>query len=534
MKNKLLTLLKIQLKMSFMSGSGANTKRRGGKMKPGAYMALMAFVYLVLAFVVWGFCKIMVEGLHPVGMASVMPALMMAVASIMCLITTVYKTSSTLFAFSDYDMVMAMPIKTSTIVTSRMVILYSMNILFTLVVMVPALIVYASYVPAGALYWLMAVVFIILIPLVPIVIATIIGSLIAVAASYFKRRNGLSTVFTIIFFLIWMLFCFNMTNIASGMVDIGADVVGVLARIYPMTTLFESAVSQADVVAFLLFVVISIAVFAAFVAVVGRNFKRIHTTITTNRTISNYKMSALKQLSPKKALFMREFKRFTSSSTYLLNTGIGAIMLLAVSVILLIMGGAQLESLLRMPGLTMILTNASPFVISIFVALTCTTACSVSLEGKRLWIIKSLPVSTKDVLKAKLNVNLRLLIVTIAISSTIFAFVLKLPPLSTLMLYVTPLAYAYFTSLFGLRLNLSYPKFDWNSEVRAIKQSMPTMVVLLVGMAISIVPVIFSFNIGGFDIGSWLVYAVSAALIVIDIALYRNIMTKGVQAFESF
>jgi len=544
--SKLGLILKMQIRSSMNAAAMARTKKKSawskskpmkmgeveaaaksGGAKVGGYIALMAFVWAIMFFFVFGFCTIMADGL-PADQLSVIPAIFMAAASIMCLVTTIYKVHGSLFGFKDYDMMMSLPIPASTVITSRMVILYSLNILFTLIAVIPSLIVYQMYATVSFTFWPIAIVAMLFIPLIPIVIATVIGSLIAVVASHFKRKTGASMIITVTALLVWILFCMNMTTIATNFAAVSMDVVNVLNKIYPLTDLYTQAVCSQNILAFVLFLGISAGIFAVFVAVVGKNYKRLNAVITANRTTSDYKMQALVQSSPKKALFKKEWKRFTSSSAYMMNTGIGAIMLVILSVVLLILGGGRLQEVLQMPGLMEILGRAAPFVIALFVGLTCTSGCSISLEGKQLWILKSIPVQTKDILWSKLRVNLQLLVVTIAISSTLFAIALKASPLETLMMYVTPLAYAVFISTFGLKLNLNFPNFDWDSEIRVIKQSMPVMVVIFVGMGISIAPIILAVIFG-----SVVLYTVTAALVVVDIFLYRNIMTKGVRQFDA-
>lgn len=543
--SKLWLILKMQVRSSMNAAAMARSSKRSswarkgklgqveapvkkGGAKVGGYIALMAFVWGIMFVFVFGFCTIMAQGL-PVEHMSVIPAIFMATASIMCLITTIYKVNGSLFGFRDYDMMMSLPIPAGTVITSRMVILYSLNILFTSIAVIPSLIAYQLYAPVTPAFWPMAIVALLFIPLVPIVVATVIGSLIAVAASHFKRKTGASMIITVAALLAWLLFCMNMNTIATNFAAISTDVVNVLNKIYPLTDMYTKAVCDQNILSFVLFLGISVGVFAAFVAIVGKNYKKLNAIVTANRTTSDYKMQALVQSSPKKALFQKEWKRFTSSSLYMMNTGIGAIMLIALSVVLLILGGSQLESLVQMPGLMEILGRAAPFVISLFVAMTCTSSCSISLEGKQLWIMKSIPVHTKDILWSKLRVNLQLLVVTIVISATMFAIALKTGPVETLMMYVTPLAYAGFTATLGLKLNLNLPNFDWDSEIRVIKQSMPVMIVLFVGMGMTIAPMILSLSFGG----NLLLYIITAALIVIDILLYRNIMTKGVRQFDA-
>lgn len=545
--NKLWLLLKTQMQSSINSAAADRNKKmskgfakRANINKPeiaskksgsklGGYIALMTFVFIMFFALAFGFSYLIAVSLNVIGQLFVLPAVMMSAASVMCLITTIYKTNGVLFGFRDYDLVMSLPIKNSTIITSRLMILYSLNFIFTFMIMFPAMIVFFMFTPGlGVLYWLIAIVTMLFVPFVPIIVATIIGSLIAIAASHFKRKSGASTIFTVAALLVWIVFCMNMNSIAENFAAIGGQLVEILNKIYPLTAIYTNALVNQDIVSFLLFLGISIGAFLLFTAIVGKNFKRFNTTITTNRTTSNYKMQELQQQSPRKALFKKEWKRFTSSSIYFINTAIGCIMLIILSVLLLIFGANSISQFLQIPHLMELLGKGAPFVIAFFITISCTTACSISLEGKQLWIVKSIPVHTKDILLSKLRVNMQLLLITIAISATAFAIVLKPGLLVAVMIYVIPLTYAAFVSLLGLKLNLQFPKFDWDTEVKVIKQSIPTMAVVFIGMAVTIVPAILSFLFG--DI---VLYISIAALIVVDLLLYRNIMTKGVMQFDS-
>lgn len=57
-------------------------------------------------------------------------------------------------------------------------------------------------------------------------------------------------------------------------------------------------------------------------------------------------------------------------------------------------------------------------------------------------------------------------------------------------MFVTPLAYALFTSLWGMFINLKMPDYTWTSETALIKQSMPAMAGIFGGMAAGIIPLI--------------------------------------------
>ena len=64
---------------------------------------------------------------------------------VLSLVTTVYKAPGLLFAFKDYDLLMSLPVRTGSLVASRLLMLYGVNLAFTLLTMVPAWVVYAVF-----------------------------------------------------------------------------------------------------------------------------------------------------------------------------------------------------------------------------------------------------------------------------------------------------------------------------------------------------------------------------------------------------
>ena len=55
-------------------------------------------------------------------------------------------------------------------------------------------------------------------------------------------------------------------------------------------------------------------------------------------------------------------------------------------------------------------------------------------------------------------------------------------------LIVIPAAYLVFMCVAGITANLAFPVFDWENEVRVVKQSASMLVTMLTGMVSSILP----------------------------------------------
>ena len=166
-------------------------------------------------------------------------------------------------------------------------------------------------------------------------------------------------------------------------------------------------------------------------------------------------------------------------------------MLVVFSIMLGGYGINELEELLEVYGLAVHIREILPLMGSILVGMTCTTACSISLEGKNLWILKISPVKVNKILSSKIAVNLTILIPAIVISSVILAFVLDVSSELLIMFFITPLVYSFFTSIFGILVNLKFPNLEWTNEATVIKKSISTTISMLVGFLSGVIPIVF-------------------------------------------
>ena len=112
-----------------------------------------------------------------------------------------------------------------------------------------------------------------------------------------------------------------------------------------------------------------------------------------------------------------------------------------------------------------------PFLLAAASCMMTTTATSISLEGKQWWLIRSLPVLSKDVFTAKVLLNLAV-IAPFYLASEVLLFAAFLPAVSeAFWLLVLPPVLMTFACVFGITVNLRFPVFDWDQEVTIVKQS---------------------------------------------------------------
>jgi len=133
-------LTKVQLGTAF--DFNISNKSRNLKKRSPFFIVGVTALLLLLAGTSFFYSFMLGSSFMQLNTIELMPEFMMAITCLVTIITTVNKVKGTLFGFKDYDLVMSLPVTTSKIVASRLLLLYLLNILFTCIVMVPNSIAY--------------------------------------------------------------------------------------------------------------------------------------------------------------------------------------------------------------------------------------------------------------------------------------------------------------------------------------------------------------------------------------------------------
>lgn len=189
--------------------------------------------------------------------------------------------------------------------------------------------------------------------------------------------------------------------------------------------------------------------------------------------------------------------------------------------------------LLMFPGSKDMLLLIAAAAICLLASMNDMTAPSVSLEGKNLWIVQAFPVSGRQVLMAKLKLQLILTLTPAALLTASVELVLKPSPTFAFLIPLAVAVFILFMAAFGLFMNLKMPNLTWTSEIVPIKQSVSVMIVLFGGWA-----VIVAFG-GAYyllmNILSPAVYLLLSTLLLLAVSavLLGWIRNKGARIFET-
>ncbi len=400
-------------------------------------------------------------------------ALVSLIASALCLFGSVFATKTQIFESGDNELLLSMPIPPKYILISRIMILLIINYLLEAIVMLPGLAVYGiifGYTVEGFIY---AVIGFVLLPLLSLAVSALIAWIISYIASKLRNKTLVTSVLFFAVFFVYMYACFSIGATDEANIDVAW-----LKNTFIFYN-FGVSVANGGFLNFLIFASVAIASALITFAVISFSFIKIITTKKTAKK-KEYVAKNEKSSSPFFAIVKKETKRFFSSTTYLMNSGIGVVMLFVCSILASVNASTILDAIeVQFSDPTQavpkeLIYGFIPVVIAIvanFISSMCMIATpSISLENKSLWILQSLPVSPRTVLFAKITNHILLAAPLSAISVIIACVSFKVSVINTALATLSCIGMIVFTAYFGMYLGVKFPKFDWLNENVAVKQ----------------------------------------------------------------
>lgn len=484
---------------------------------------LLLVVYGILIFMLLFYMGGLSYGLIYLRMAEVVPAYLITIASLLIFFFGIFKAGSILFKQNGYDILCSLPVSRSAIVVSRFLRMYVENLALAAVVLVPGFAVYAWMLHPNASFYFTGFMGMLFVPLAPIAGAAFIGALVTGISSRMKHKSLVASGLCLLVVLGIMLGSSKLSslegNISTDMLkELSTTVSTLLKQLYPPAVWLGDAILGGNFLSCLANGMLFLILFLSVIALVSMNFHSICRMLYSTSAKHNYQMETLQKESVMLALCKRELKRYFSSSVYVTNTIIGPIMGTVFAGALLFV---DMDAFTKTLPIAMDLRAAIPFVLAGIFSMMTTTATSISMEGKNWWIVRTLPLSTKDILDAKILMNLVLVLPFYLLSEVLMCVALKPGILEFLWLLFIPAIIIVFSCVYGITINLLFPVLNWESEVSVVKQSASSLIggmggflfALVCAVPVMLLPSVYS------DIVALLICVMLA---VLTIVLYRR------------
>ena len=486
--------LGIIFKTMLVNSSGINkiTKEKSKtERNKGIFITLIMglSIAIILSMLIVYF-KFLAKGLNEIGLIDLILVMGFMVSTLIILFTSIYKAQGILFSFKDYDLLSSLPIKKSDILISKMVYLLLINYLFSFFILLPASIIYYRYALISPIFFCNVIIVFLALPFIPVVIASILAFFISYISSRLKYKNFIIIIGTLGIAFIMCLLSIKSGDLIQKLIINSNSISEVVLKIYPPAVLVLRGLSNNNFLYTLLFLGLSILIFTLFIIIFNKSFTSISSKLQENYKKSNYKVKKMRTSSKLKALVNKEIKRYFSSPIYVVNTIIGPLLLIGVSISTLFWGEDIIKIIFEVDLVKEKLPLFAIVMVCGILSISCTTNSSISMEGKNLWILKSTPIKPIEIFKAKIIMNLILILPSVLIADIIFTISLNLLLIQFIWLLLISVVYSFIVPISGLIINLYLPKLNWVSETAVVKQSSSVLIQMLIGAGVIAIPVV--------------------------------------------
>lgn len=515
------------------------------KMKKNSKRAFLIplFIALYLMFMVWGGANSLFEKFAPIGLNYVLLSLFVVGISFMTLIEGIYKTSSLIFNCKDDQLLLSLPIKRSTVLFIRVFKFYVFELLFNSIFLLPVMIAYIRWADSiNYTYYITSIVMLLLLPIIPIVLSLIIGTITSSVTSKFKYKNAAQIIISMILIIGIMYMSYNSESLLNYLMKHATSMDEVITKIYYPAGAYAKLVTNFRLLDLLVFIVVHIIIFAVTIFILSKFYFKINSKLKGVVTTKKIKFDALviKKSSVYQALIKKELNTFFKIPVFIVNAGFALVLYIIAIIAITIRFDKVISIFANTPELNisidLITNNLSVLILALvlFVAfMTSITNSVISLEGRNINILKALPIKTKTILMSKIYSSLVLTTPIVLLGELILFIKFKISIIECLMLLILGILIPLVSHFIGILVNLKYPKLDAENSTEVVKQSASSFISVMMGMVLLLLSIMAILKLIGLVKATWILIMALIIFIMIDLILYLYLSKVGVKQFNS-
>ena len=500
------------------------------------------FISLCFMMAIWSYANVLFEKMAPMHLQYVVLSIFVFLTSLVTIVEGIYKTGTLMFNCKDDQLLLSLPIKRRTVLFVRIFKFYIFELLFNSLFIIPLIVAYIRW--AESLEWtffLTSFVMIFILPIIPIVLSCIIGAIISSLSSRFKYKNIAQIAISMIFFLVLLYMSFNLDDIFSYLIKHAVSINDLITKIYYPAGLYASLAIKFNIVDLVLFVIINIIVFLVTIFILSKFYFKINSRLKKVTTVKRAKLTKLiiKSRSVRKSLIKKELNTFFKTPVFIINAGFGLVLFIVCTIIIFIKFDVIIPIITDPNGINLskeLIMSKTSLLVFILILLTSymtsITNSVISLEGKNINLLKSLPLKTKTILMSKIYSGLILTTPVLLIGDIVLFIKFKINIIESLFLLVLSLLIPLVSHFIGLLINLKYPKLNAENSTEIVKQSTSSFISVMIGMILCVINIAIIIKIFKF-IDSTLILGISVMIyIIIDTILYLILIKYGVKKFN--
>lgn len=454
---------------------------------------------------------------------------------------------SVVFFSKDNELLASLPIGKSAIFSSRMLTMYLQMSAVSLPITLIAGIVTACGASAagygvGAVFWILLLFASITIPIIPLSLITLISFPVMKFVSLFKANSTLKSVLILLLYgVIMALIYYGVVSFQNYVnnIDFSSDLTSnnVIMELmlivtkfggymYPSIFITKAMTGVSAGVNFGIYAAIIIGLIA-FVLLLSKFFYSIRESSGSNKKSDRDSAPqvdsahAHKSMPVRLALMRKEFLCVIRESQLALQTFAPIVILPVLIVVYSLMFGKGNAAQATMTG------EISFFLIAMISGVNVMSTIAISREGEKFALLKTMPVTTKDIILSKLWLADILSVIVVVVSVICAAACGTFDWAESLIALTCGILISLGINCFGIARDIKNPNFRFNNYKELVKKSSKSLAPMLVGLAIGVVNMLLGtlslYLIQGLsEAGAfWLKWGVTLALSVAIFILFR-------------
>ena len=540
-------LLKLQLLSRYADLKPQNLKKQLSEKRGRTIGMIIAYI---VAFGYLGGFLIFAENavlnfLIKIGMPDLLLSMAVTLSMMGTLVVSFFFIMSSLYFGRDGAFIAALPVKPRTVLSAKLTQVWISEVGFSLLIILPAAILYGIKVHPDALFYLRALVAALCAPVLPIVIVSFVSTLLIRLSALWKHRDRIATASGIVFIGAYMFRAFNMGSITgSGEAYdfLTKFMQSNTARIESMTRMFPPAAWAAKGVLGdwkLLLLFLAVCALAAVLAVwaIGFVYQKLSMlqgeTPAETRKKGGTKNASFAGGSAFKALCLREWRQILRVPSYATNS-LPTVFMPVFMVVMMYMAfskaadeGESLEMLMSTINPDLLLPIMAA-VMAYIAGMNPALSTSVSREGRGHDFMNSLPVSAETIIRSKLTVGYAMSIIGVLVAAGLLCVLFPAYWLQAALAFILCALYTYLTCCLSLSRDVKHPRLDWVTEQEAMKQNFSSAISLFIGWGILIALGVLTYFLFTWEVKLPLYFAIMAALLLLGCFLTdRGLMNNA-------
>lgn len=483
-------------------------RRRNGKRGANGLTVTLIIASGIGILVLGGYLYAFGMGLAAFGFDKLVPLIAVLIASLSGVVFTFAKSNGLLFGYKDYDFIMSLPVKKTVVIASRVGAMYSMEIFWALITMLPLYLGYFSTAEITPLRLLMVPISILLAPNLATSVTILLAWALTALGAKLHFKNFNTVIGGIVGMAIAMLYIVGVTWFSGTMSHDGESVeylathyneiiygmANTVGTVYVPSLLVANVFAQGNVLSLFIFIVLSVGSPALIIALLAKFNDRVNASVVTQTTNKKF---ATSQISTKKngifrAMVLKEFRTLFGYPIYFFQLGFGVIICVILALVVAFFGvdgfiasvvedDINAARMIR-PVAHMIFGLMSTYFICMFVAASCSSAVAFSVEGHSNWLMATMPVTARQVFGSKVAANMLYVLVGLLLTNGILLISGNIALGTAARNFIVPLCFCFFATNLGMAIDVRRPNFDWTNITEITKRSIAAMVSSLVGV----------------------------------------------------